>query len=173
MSDQWHGGKGSKDRTGNFKAYWNSPLWDKKTPSQESRILFLDDERDPENAYLWDEKYPLVVYSGIPAWKWDVVRSYEEFVEYIEEKGIPTVVSFDNDLFNVADPDLSDETLDKQFLMDGWQDFSIKTGAHCAQYLVKACKARNVTIPKYYVHSANNAARPIIREIMETGKSVD
>lgn len=43
--------------------------------------LYLDDIRipeDPEN--------------------WDIVRSYEEFVEYIFANGIPDFISFDHDL---------------------------------------------------------------------------
>ena len=54
--------------------------------------------------------------------------------------------------------------------MIGWQDFKIKTGAHCAEYLVKACEARKVSVPKYYIHTANSAARPIIEEILNNAK---
>jgi hypothetical protein len=178
MSNEWHGGKGSKSRVTNIKSYWDSPLWDKsnivaKDMTETKRFLFLDDVRDVSHAYLWDDNTSLLSKSGIPVWKWDIVRSYDEFVEYVDLKGIPDVVSFDNDLWDVSyelavNP--SSEELTKQFMMEGWEDFLIKTGAHCAEYLVAACKSKNTPIPTYYVHSANGTARPIIRKILENGK---
>jgi hypothetical protein len=135
--------------------------------------LFLDDVRIPQEAFLWDKRVSLEDESNIPNCKWDIVRSYQEFVEYITKNGIPDVVSFDNDLWNVQEElqkNPTSEKLAKQFQMIGWQDFDIKTGAHCAQYLVEACRVREVPIPMYYIHTANSAARPIIREILENAK---
>ncbi len=184
MGKTWRGGKGDENRVSNHKAYWDSPLWNKKKKEAKvpdnfipiiedvyhappkKKCLFLDDIRDPENAYLWDEKKSLYEKSGISSWNWAIVRSYDEFVEYIKKNGIPDVVSFDNDLFDVADHRITEEMLVKQFQMLDWQDFTIKTGAHCAQYLVEACKAHRKPIPEYYVHTANSAARPIIKNIL-------
>jgi len=172
MSD-WSG-KGSKSRVTNYNNYWNSPLWDKepmdKEPEHLKRFLFLDDVREVREAFLWGENISLLIESKIPAYKWDIVRSYEEFVAYIQKNGIPDVVSFDNDLWDVAHEmavNPLNEELTKQFQMIGWQDFKIKTGAHCAQYLVDACRAHGTPIPKYYIHTANSVARPIIRKILE------
>jgi hypothetical protein len=167
-------GKGSKSRVTNYSNYWNSPLWDKEK-KLETKALFLDDVREPKEAFLWDSNISLEDASGIPPFKWDIVRSYNEFVAYIQKNGIPDVVSFDNDLWNVQEElqrNPTSEKLAKQFQMIGWQDFDIKTGAHCAQYLVDACRAYNYNkpIPTYYIHSANSAARPIIREILENAK---
>jgi predicted RNA binding protein YcfA (HicA-like mRNA interferase family) len=135
-------------------------------------FVFIDDVRNPNEATLWGETpaVKLVVKSKIPEWQWVVVRSYDEFCKFIEENGIPDVVSFDNDLWDVATElniNPTNEELTKQFQMIGWQEFKIKTGAHCAEYLVKACKARRVPVPVYYIHTANSAARPIIKEILE------
>jgi hypothetical protein len=172
MSD-WSG-KGSKSRVTNYNNYWNSPLWDKesmnKEPEHLKRFLFLDDVREVREAFLWGENISLLIESKIPAYKWDIVRSYEEFVAYIQKNGIPDVVSFDNDLWDVAHEmavNPLNEELTKQFQMIGWQDFKIKTGAHCAQYLVDACRAYGTPIPKYYIHTAHSVARPIIRKILE------
>ncbi len=187
--NSWHGGKGDGSRVSNHKAYRDSPLWNKKDKGlyvedvgyidpvnidtqilymggKKRRCLFLDDVRVPANAYLWDDKKTLQEGSGVSSWHWDIVRSYEQFVDYVETNGIPDVVSFDNDLFELSHPDVSVEDLTKQFLMKDWENFPIKTGAHCAQYLVNKCISENKEIPEYYVHSANNAARPIIREIL-------
>lgn len=49
--------------------------------------LFLDDVRDIKDVY--------------PNWgkeEFDLVRSYSEFVIYIETNGLPDFISFDNDL---------------------------------------------------------------------------
>ena len=189
MSRSWHGGKGSDSRVSNHRAYWDSALWKNKNskiltqledldpvddtiryvPKQKS-FLFLDDIRVPQNAYLWDEKGTLQAISGISNYNWDVVRNYDQFVEYVERNGIPDVISFDNDLWDVMDEDVDEEMLRKQFTMIDWEQFEIKTGAHCAKYIVNKCKEQGRDIPEYYVHSANHVARPIIRKIMEDGR---
>lgn len=178
-------GKGSDNRVTNHKGYrdnydnisfggkcYMSPIDNittevKQKPVETKTFLFLDDMRIPQNAYLWDEGKNLKDASGVACNKWDIVRSYDEFTKWIDENGIPDVVSFDNDLFDVADDSVTNEELMVQFTMEGWENFSIKTGAHCAQYLVEACKSQGKPIPKYFVHTANNAARPIIKQILE------
>lgn len=49
--------------------------------------LFLDDIRTID-----------MVYPPNQVSEFDLVRSYAEFVSYIEEKGLPDFISFDNDL---------------------------------------------------------------------------
>lgn len=49
--------------------------------------LFLDDIREVK----W-------VYQGELATEFEVVRSYDEFVDYIQKNGLPDFISFDNDL---------------------------------------------------------------------------
>lgn len=187
--NSWHGGKGDGSRVSNHKSYRNCPLWNKKdkvlnvedvgyidpvdVETQElymgrkkRKCLFLDDIRVPQNAYLWDEKKSLYDGSGVKSSHWAIVRSYDQFVDYVERNGIPDVISFDNDLFELGHPDVSVEDLTKQLLMKDWEMFPIKTGAHCAQYLANKCISLNQAIPEYYVHSANNNARPIIRNIL-------
>ena len=175
MSNSWHGGKGDKNRVSDMKKYWENfdTIFNKKKDKKMN--LFLDDMRLPKEATLWGDNpvVSLLEKSGIPNGNWDIVRSYDEFVDYIKNNGIPDVVSFDNDLWDVQNEVMTNPTsekLIKQFQMIGWQEFDIKTGAHCAEYLVKACKAHNKPIPTYYIHSANSAARPIIKEILENAR---
>jgi predicted RNA binding protein YcfA (HicA-like mRNA interferase family) len=172
MSNSWSGGKGDKSRIINHNSYWDNydKIYNRNMNDKPMKCLFLDDVRDVPHAYLWDDGCSLLEKSGIPVWKWDIVRSYDEFVKYIDDQGIPDVVSFDNDLFDFTDNRVTPKELSKQFQMIGWEEFEIKTGAHCAQYLVKACKARKVPIPRYYIHTANSAARPIIKRILENAK---
>ncbi|WP_306419781.1 cyclic-phosphate processing receiver domain-containing protein [Salinimicrobium profundisediminis] len=49
--------------------------------------LFLDDLRSPD-----------MIYAEPAAAAFFVVRSYTEFVKYIQENGLPSFISFDNDL---------------------------------------------------------------------------
>lgn len=49
--------------------------------------VFLDDIRDPE-----------MVYSSKKAEGFIILRTYMEFVIYIQENGLPEFISFDNDL---------------------------------------------------------------------------
>lgn len=172
-------GKGPDSRVSNYSAYWSSPLWDnvgknksenQTNESSKFKALFLDDDRIPEVAYMWDEGKTLQQFSGINNDKWDIVRSYDEFVDYIEKNGIPTVVSFDNDLWTPKWDELSEEESLKIFQMIDWENSDIKTGAHCAAWLCERCKALQHPLPKYYVHSANAAARPIIKGIMESAR---
>ena len=189
MGKTWRGGKGDESRVTNHRGYrenhdnisfegdYKNFTSHKKQPMQLEQVqikkfLFLDDIRIPQDAYLWDENKKLRDASGIACNRWDIVRSYEEFTEWIDTNGIPDVVSFDNDLFDVADDEISNEELIVQFQMLNWQEFKIKTGAHCAQYLVDACKAHGKPVPKYFVHTANSAARPIIKEILENGPQI-
>jgi hypothetical protein len=188
MGKTWRGGKGDENRVTNHKSYrdnfdnisFGKGYRDSQTsavqakpackPVETKKFLFLDDMRIPQNAYLWDENKDLKDASGVACNKWDIVRSYDEFTKWVDENGIPDVVSFDNDLFDVADDSVTNDELMVQFTMVGWENFSIKTGAHCAQYLVDACNTLGKPIPKYFVHTANNAARPIIRKILEDAK---
>ncbi|HEY9116271.1 MAG TPA: cyclic-phosphate processing receiver domain-containing protein [Roseivirga sp.] len=49
--------------------------------------LFLDDIREVE----W-------IYENQKTGAFEVVRNYDEFVEYIKKNGLPDFISFDNDL---------------------------------------------------------------------------
>ncbi|TBN06569.1 hypothetical protein EYD45_01405 [Hyunsoonleella flava] len=49
--------------------------------------LFLDDVREIE-----------MVYDKSMESEFDIVRTYEAFVEYIKKNGLPDFISFDNDL---------------------------------------------------------------------------
>lgn len=53
------------------------------------RYLFLDDERYPDSV-TWIDLDKSV--------KWEIVRSFEEAVQWVEKHGIPNVISFDHDL---------------------------------------------------------------------------
>lgn len=190
--------KGDKNRVSDLTAYWTSPLWDsmknKKYDNcpefsndfdaevgeyitddpvhvyKPNRYLMLDDIRIPMHCHLHDEQKTLQQASGVPNESWDIVRSYDEFVGYVETYGIPHVISFDNDL----DP-LSEVATYDDMQATGIYDsdrLKQKTGVDCANWLVEYCVKTQSPIPRYYVHSANSLARPIIREILNNAKKL-
>lgn len=102
--------------------------------------LFLDDNRDapPHLNRVFD-----------------VVRSYDEFVEFIETYGVPELISFDHDL--------SPEHTAYFFENGGFKNppdpvhqlFQTKTGYDCAVWLIEYCEVEGKKISKVLVHSHN------------------
>jgi len=56
------------------------------------RLLFLDDIRDPKDAYTYTKK------EVFQREDWHIVRNYQAFADRILEKGLPEMISFDHDL---------------------------------------------------------------------------
>ncbi len=181
-SGQWDGGKGDASRISDYKAYHENASkiefsFDKKKKEKEEnavkeykpvRYLFLDDIRVPDRTIIPQTGKSLTETSGISPWQWDIVRSYDEFVNYIETYGIPQVVAFDNDL------DFSEIKKLEVMLARGeydYKQFNVKTGCHCAEYLADKCIRLNHPIPTYYIHTMNALAKPIIKSILESAKS--
>ena len=79
----------------------------------------------------------------------DRVYNYEEFVEYLERKGLPDFISFDHDL---------------------GEDSS---GYDCAKYLVAYCLEHQRSLPDYQVHSQNPVGRENIERLLENFKSFE
>jgi hypothetical protein len=168
-------GKGDKNRTADLNAYRSSPLWDNLSKQHNSwtefsnnlnvfvekfisvesneKYLFIDDLREPRDAYVDNNR--LTTISGIPEHRWDIVRSYDEFISYVRLCDGELTISFDFDL----DCDLDNEFTD-------WRDSKIKTGAHCAEWLINECLLHEKNLPKYYIHSTNSEGRLIIDEIL-------
>jgi hypothetical protein len=89
--------------------------------------LYLDDIRNPKS-------------DG-----WTVVRNYEEFVQYIDQNGLPDEISFDHDLGE-----------------------DVKTGYDCAKWLCEYCWMNGIPIPPYNVHSANPVGRDNIIGLLKS-----
>jgi hypothetical protein len=111
------------------------------------RKLFLDDVRKPYDS------------------SWDVVRSYEQFVEYIKNLGVPDIISFDHDLADEHYP-IGIQNPKEKILYNLYKE---KTGYHAALYLTKIGKFPKLAI----VHSFNPVgARNIVRLFIEAGINV-
>lgn len=115
-----------------------------------NRFLFLDDIREPEQAFKYTKEKMFIEKN------WDVVRNYDEFVAYIETNGLPNFISFDHDL---ADTHYTpEEYWDDYEKSKVWQESQIhkeKTGYECAKWLVDYCMDNKLRCPDFYCHSMN------------------
>ncbi|MEM9822342.1 MAG: cyclic-phosphate processing receiver domain-containing protein [Bacteroidota bacterium] len=98
--------------------------------------LFLDDIRTVDMVYD---------HSEVPTF--DVVRSYQAFVQYIEQNGLPDFISFDNDL-----------GLDENGAV-------AKDGYAAAKWLVYQ-SGLDLSRLQFKVHSANPVAAEQIRGLL-------
>ena len=123
-------------------------------PMLSAVFLFLDDIREPEQAFEYTKEEMFLNK------KWEVVRNFDEFKNHIETNGMPFFISFDHDLADThytlehlwTDYDKSKEWQDKQFHIE-------KTGYECAVWLVDFCIDNNLPLPKYYCHSMNHVGK--------------
>lgn len=137
--------------------------------------LFLDDLRKPDHAYIHPKRdgnnivitsHSLQNMSGVPNDEWVIVRTYEEFVRVIEERGIPNTVSFDHDL--------DEEHIRHYYRVTEvtgvveYGDLKVKTGKHCAEYFVQKCKElKPERLPDVYIHSANKYGAEEIKRVLQ------
>lgn len=78
------------------------------------------------------------------------VKSYNEFVEYITNYGLPDAIGFDHDL--------ADEGPNE------------KTGYDAAKFLVEYCLENNVDLPEFESQSTNPAGRENIINLLNNFK---
>jgi hypothetical protein len=117
--------------------------------------LFLDDSRMPEDAFTYT-KNPM--YLNL---KWYVVMNYDEFITTIESNGMPNVISFDHDLGN-------DHYLHQQGEIP-YDQFTEKTGYHCAKWLIEYCIDHVKDVPKIiFIHSMNPVGSRNIESLFRT-----
>jgi hypothetical protein len=127
--------------------------------------LFLDDVRKVEdvkwNVLKVGEFNPV----SFPSTSWEIVRNYNEFVSMVEQKGVPSIVAFDHDL---GEEHYAALATDKRKHITAYDDFTEKTGYHCAKWLVDYCFQFNLNLPKeVYVHSMNPIGATKIRDLFE------
>ena len=102
--------------------------------------VYLDDIRNPT------QTYPETLHT-----QWVIVRSYDEFIKVLNERGIAEFYSFDADL---ADEHYNSNT--------PHSEYKEKTGYEALKYLVNYCMNKEIELPPCKVHSMN----PVQRENM-------
>ena len=94
--------------------------------------------------------------------------TYDEFVNWIKQNGLPDLISFDHDL--------ADEHIQYYFDNGGHHNppnpqettFTEKTGYDCAKWLVEYCMKKGVKHPPYQVHSMNPIGKQNIISYVES-----
>lgn len=121
--------------------------------------LFLDDIRTPEEVFLYAN---ISIYLDI---EWTIVRGYDEFTKMIETNGIPEIISFDHDI--------GVEHYDHQYAEENtpvpYDQYTEKTGFHCAKWLIEYCIDNKKEIPQtVYIHSWNKTGAKNIESLFTT-----
>jgi hypothetical protein len=106
------------------------------------KALYLDDVRTPTET--------------LPNYKpWYVVRNYDEFVKWIDENGIPDLISFDHDLADEHISDYAIQVASQGYQHPNYEEYKEKTGVDCAKYVIDYCQTNDVILNKCVVHSHN------------------
>lgn len=124
--------------------------------------LFLDDIRDVKDACYYVSN-PKIYWED----DWDVVRNYNEFVDYIEKNGLPDLISFDHDLadFHYDYKPEDYENMSEEDMINNFGSME-KTGLDCAKWLVDYCFLNRLPIPEFMVHSANPVGKKNIESFL-------
>ena len=123
--------------------------------------LFLDDFRIPLDCHYMPNR------GFYFKTEWQIVRSYDEFVKFIESKWeqgeFPAVVSFDHDLgddhYGIP---VTEETYEAVFT--GLEE---KTGLDCVKWLINFCLEKGRKLPDFMVHSMNTVGAKNIYTLLE------
>ena len=124
--------------------------------------LFLDDIRVPQDAGNYMTENPEIYRKE----KWIIVRSYDEFIAYINEHGLPTLVSYDHDLADVHyDLKTNTDCL-------SWQEYYAledkeRTGYDCALWLTEYVMKNSLSLPKSIIHSKNMVGKENIEKLFK------
>ena len=122
----------------------------------------------PYKLYLDDIRLPTDTYKTTKNSEWVIVRTYDDFVKVITEKGLPFIVSFDHDLadahypFNEVDGGIcAPRTIP-------YDTYKEKTGYHAAKWLIDYCIEKKIDLPACNVHSANPVGKANIISILQS-----
>lgn len=86
---------------------------------------------------------------------WEVVRSYDEFVEHITKNGLGAydTISLDHDLGDSAMKEYY-TNVSPNFTLN-YENIEEKTGMDCVKWIVELSMDTGIPLPKVFVHSAN------------------
>ncbi len=132
--------------------------------------LFLDDIRDPKDAYIYTKNNLFL------SEKWIVVRNYNQFSKYIVEFGVPDYISFDHDLADehyVPKEHWDSYEASKKYQEEKEKLYKEKTGYNCAQFLIEYCMKYGVASPSFFVHSMNPIGKDNIEKLLNNFKNYE
>jgi hypothetical protein len=128
-------------------------------------LLWLDDTRD-----CFEDNGKWLVFSPIPVdelTKVVWVKSYNEFVDYITDYGVPDGICFDVDLdfnhYGISQEKWLDYIKSERPL---WE----MTGYDCTLYLIEYCRDNKCPLPLWNCQSANPIGKENINSVMNNFK---
>ncbi len=105
-------------------------------------LLWLDDIRNPFIETWLDDYVP--EFSGNNGSRLVWVKTYDEFVSYISQNGLPTTIAFDHDLGS-----------------------GTNNGYDCTKWLVDYLMKTNLDVPDYVIQSANPVGKTNISSLLD------
>jgi len=131
-------------------------------------LLWLDDLRNPFE-YNWVNIYIPKKYFPIDDIIW--VKSYEDFINYININGLPYIISFDHDL---GENEAKEKVFEGMSKKQARQEKKLaKTGYDCAHWLVEYCLDKNISLPYWIIHSANPVGKENIDKLLKNYAQMD
>jgi len=143
------------------------------TPGAVIGLLIEDDERGLNRAIdaarAQDLRAELECYARKDVtWAW--VKSYKEFMEYIERNGLPDILAFDHDLSDDA-YELWHKNRGYKNSDINYDEYVVHTGYHCAKWLTEYCQDNEILLTcEVYAHSMNVKGRENINAILNNFK---
>lgn len=129
--------------------------------------LFLDDTREVRDCIDYmhikeGSKYRDLYLED----DWILVRNYNDFIEIIENSGLPSFISFDHDLGEDEARHFVDLGMFSKRAARRNKKL-VKSGYDCAKWLVKYCMKTKLKLPEYYVHSMNPVGKENIESLLK------
>lgn len=122
------------------------------------KLLWLDDLRNPfEGDWL---SYSPIEKPFDCIW----VKSYNEFVDWINQNGLPEAICFDHDLGMEVALEARAKGMSKR--KSRLLKKEEKTGYDCTKWLVEYCLDNKLKLPLYSIQSANPVGKENINGLM-------
>jgi hypothetical protein len=119
--------------------------------------LFLDDFRSPTDVFKSTIDFDYENNND-----WLVVKSHDEFINFILNNDLPELISFDHDL------DFNHYLQEHQMEID--YNVIQKTGYHALKWLIAFCEQNKVDLPKCKVHSQNVTGKKNMLDLIEISR---
>lgn len=127
-------------------------------------LLWLDDIRDPfEKDGEWLIFSPL---QGDRNFTTIWVKSYDEFVNWINENGLPDGICFDHDLGEDVAIEMVKNGTNKKVARKVKKE--LPSGFDAAKFLVNYCIDNDLDLPKYNIQSANPVGKDNINGLLQS-----
>lgn len=129
--------------------------------------LFLDDIRIPWKSMEYMHPDMQDLYCTL---EWIVVKDYYQFIQTVEEKGLPKLVSFDHDLadehLNIAGAGYT--SWDEYYKAE--EEQREMTGYDCVKWLCNYCQENSKRFPEYILHTMNDVGLHNMKTYIENYK---